>query len=377
MHLRAGNFLSVLGAKGISGRVVSHFELLAGRVQLSDLLDTDTIIRIETAGEDFPTEKELIRLGAKQAGPPTPRAIDRMGFDKGHIRYPQLWYKGWCRHLQKIRKTALQTGARFMNDPEDIMLMFDKRAVHQLFVGNAIPVAKDPSPHDPVMGFDHLVQQMQASGIFRVFVKLRYGSGAMGIVALETTSRLDRFSAKTTLEMIWGNGKIKLYNTKKFFTYRKLHEIGAIIDFLCSQGVHVEQWIPKSYIDGGPFDIRQLVIGGTACHQTARIGRGPFTNLHLRSKRKSIDPSWMPNALIARVKRAAQKAAALFPGSFYAGVDILIPRGAAHPRIIEINAFGDFIKDCHYQGKDPYTLEVERWIAACQSPEHRHETAVV
>lgn len=253
LHLRTVNFLSVLGAKKISGQVVSHFELLSGRVQLSELLETNTIIRIETAGEDFPTEKELIRIGAARDAMPTRRDIDRMCFDKGRILYPRLWYKGWCRHLKGIRNTALQAGARFMNDPEDIMLMFDKRAVHQRFTGNAIPVAKDPSPHDPVMGFDHLLQQMQAAGIFRVFVKLRYGSGAMGIVALETTSGLNRFSAKTTLELIRINGKVQLYNTKKFFTYRKLQEIRAIIDFLCSQGVHVEQWIPKSHIDGGPL----------------------------------------------------------------------------------------------------------------------------
>lgn len=85
----------------------------------------------------------------------------------------------------------------------------------------------------------------------------------------------------------------------------------------------------------------------------------------------------MSKALIARVKQAAKEASALFPRSFYAGVDIVIPRGSTSPRVIEINAFGDFIKHCRHQGKDPYTFEVERWIAACHNPEHRHEAAVV
>ncbi len=373
--------MRALQAKGVEGKVISHIDLLTDTVYLPDQLSPDTTIRIETAGENFPVEKELIRLGARilhQGELVTD--IDRMRFEMGKITYPSLWYTGWCRYLNGIGKQVAQSRARYMNDPSDIMLMFDKCSVHRLFSNAGIPVAKDLSPNEPVKSFDHLVALMTQTRIFRVFIKLRYGSGAMGIVAFSKHPSLNLFSAMTTLELVRTKGKVELYNTKTFFTYRRQSDIRSIVDLLCQEGVHVEQWIPKAYADGGPFDIRQVVIGGKATHKIARIGRGPFTNLHLRNRRKQIDSSWMSDSLIKKVEHISEATCALFKGSFYAGVDILIPRGSGNPRVLEINAFGDFVNQAFFQGKDPYALEVERWLATCrteQRPSYQHETVAL
>ncbi len=117
----------------------------------------------------------------------------------------------------------------------------------------------------------------------RVFVKLAHGSSASGIVALETDGR--RVQATTTVEAVESASGLRLYNTRAVRRLTDEREISVVIDALCRERAHAEQWVPKASLAGGVFDLRVVVIGGRAMHAVARVGRGPMTNLHLGNRR--------------------------------------------------------------------------------------------
>jgi hypothetical protein len=105
-----------------------------------------------------------------------------------------------------------------------------------------------------------------------------------------------------------------------------------------------------------------------------RLGKNtPITNLHLGNPRGD------EGALLAAIgaeawedaKAACERAAAVFPGSLYAGVDVLVrpraaelevarpARGRAPHAILEINAFGDLLPGVRHSGDDTYEAEIK------------------
>ena len=90
-----------------------------------------------------------------------------------------------------------------------------------------------------------------------------------------------------------------------------------------------------------------------------------MTNLHLGNPRgdaaallDSVGPETWEEA-----KAVCESAAAQFPGSLYAGVDLLIAprrsRSRARHAILEINAFGDLLPGVLHGGQDTYGAEIE------------------
>jgi hypothetical protein len=124
--------------------------------------------------------------------------------------------------------------------------------------------------------------------------------------------------------------------------------------------VQVEEWVPKAGTEGHAFDLRVLVVGGQVRHTVARLSRTPMTNLHLRNRRGDV------GALQARIGRerweagmeTCRRAAALFPGSWYAGLDLLFAPGFRRHALLEINAFGDLLPGVLCDGLDTYTAEL-------------------
>ncbi|MCK6590989.1 MAG: hypothetical protein L6Q76_25835, partial [Polyangiaceae bacterium] len=94
-------------------------------------------------------------------------------------------------------------------------------------------------------------------------------------------------------------------------------------------------------------------------HFVVRVGNSPMTNLHLGNPRgdplallQSIGPATWEKA-----KALCERAAAQFPESLYAGVDLLI--NARRLAILEINAFGDLLPGVLHGGLDSYGAEIE------------------
>ncbi|MBX9640293.1 MAG: STM4014 family protein, partial [Thermoleophilia bacterium] len=154
-----------------------------------------------------------------------------------------------------------------------------------------------------------------------------------------------RVQVQTTVEVEGQGDDLRLYNTRAIRRIASEPEAARLIDALCRERAQAERWIPKASIDGGPFDLRVVVIAGRATHIVVRVGRSPMTNLHLLNRRgdpeavrRRMDPAdW--DAAMASCERAAGS----FPDSLYAGVDLAIAAGFRRHAVLEINAFGDLL----------------------------------
>lgn len=348
-------------------RVVPYDDLLAGRVALPDVVRHDTMLRIESPDWDFEVERALLALGADvpdeegDYARATRREIEGLAFDAGAILFPRQWYLGYRELLRRLRRQLDRCPAhRLMNDPDEIAVMFDKPRCHALFAAHAIPT---PRGLGTVRSYDELLARMRASRCHRVFVKLAHGSSASGVVAYQVGGA--RHQAITTVEMAPGPGGMRLYNTRRLRVYRDQRDIATLIDELCRHRVHVEQWLPKAGFQNRTFDLRVVVIGGEAQHVVVRLSHHAMTNLHLgtgpTSGRTTLEAllTRLDRAVWEDARRTCERAMALFPGSFYAGIDLLIASDYRRHAIAEVNAFGDLLYGASHNGRDPYTAEIE------------------
>ncbi|OUL28896.1 STM4014 family protein [Nostoc sp. 106C] len=345
--------------------VVDYADLIAGKQTLEQFNAPNTIIRFDSPEKNFDIDKAIIALGFNvsdngQHQRISSREATELEFDKGRILYPRQWYLGW-RYLLGTWETLFSPllscrEGYFMNHPQDIAVMFDKPACHEIFSRHSIPV---PRSLGKIYNYDHLREQMQTQRIERVFVKLSHGSAASGVVAYRANSRFE--SAITTVERVRENGQTLLYNSRKIRHYTHYEEIADIINILTAEGVQVEEWLPKAHLQGCGFDLRVVVINGEAQHIVVRLGKSPMTNLHLGNERG--DSEEFLTKLGAEnweiMKQTCEQVAALFPNSLYCGVDLLIlPDWKTHV-ILEINAFGDLLPGILWNGMDTYTSEIK------------------
>jgi hypothetical protein len=142
-------------------------------------------------------------------------------------------------------------------------------------------------------------------------------------------------------------------------------DIGALVDRLAPNGLHLEAWVPKFALDGAGCDLR-IVPMGEDNFIRVRSSASPMTNLHLGAARSDADP------LRRRVGQAhwlnmldtARRVATVFPGLRTAGIDLAF---LGHPRdhvVFEINAFGSFVKDGADGPCMPYHEEAASLAAA-------------
>jgi hypothetical protein len=89
--------------------------------------------------------------------------------------------------------------------------------------------------------------------MLRVFVKLRHGAGAAGVVALETSAT--RVQARTTVECVDTSGGLVLFNSRRISKTTNEAAIKELIDRLCQMEVHVGRWIPKAQVAGKSVDM--------------------------------------------------------------------------------------------------------------------------
>jgi hypothetical protein len=181
-------------------------------------------------------------------------------------------------------------------------------------------------------------------------------------VALATAPGRQR--ADTTVAMERSAGGLRLYNSRRILRYEDPGEIAELIDALCRERVHVEQWIPKAGLDGLAFDLRVVVIADRPGHIVPRLSPTPMTNLHLLNRRGdagALKARMEPDAWDAALE-TCRRAVAAFPGCHYAGVDLLIAPGYRRHAVLEVNAFGDLLPGVTDGGRDTYVAEVAAWL---------------
>ncbi|MER7755397.1 STM4014 family protein [Kitasatospora sp. NPDC097643] len=330
-HRRVTLFSAAARAAGLpEPTVLPWLDVLRGRYRLPE----GGLLRIESPGED-PQVDELLRgpvLGASYA--PT------------RVEGTAAWYAGVLTALRGLaeqpavrrgEQPAVRPGVRLLGDPEEIAVMFDKRRAHALLAAAGVPVP--PALGGEVSGWEQLRGRLAEAGLHRVFVKPAHGSSASGVMALQFGPR-GQLLATTSVELADG----ELHNSLRVRRYRSEREIGAIVDRLAPDGLHVEQWIPKASQSGRAADLRVVVVAGRATHAVVRTSAQPMTNLHLGGARGSLDlareaagPAWP--ALL----ETAERAAACFPGSLMVGVDVLPTSGWRRALVGEVNAFGDLL----------------------------------
>ena len=296
------------------------------------------LLRVDSPGENENVTRMLITRGG---GPSQP------DLEFGEINFLREHHRGFCAVLEMIE----QRGIECLNSPGDIGVMFDKWLCHQRFMEQG--VARPPAELAPA-DFPALLDRMRARSGGRLFLKPLHGSSASGVCALRWTPHRQQLIAPFRIRS--KRGEPMLVNSLDVRTYNSMEDIELILGLLLPQGMISEQWIPKLTLPGGAVDLRVLVIAGEARHWVIRQSRHPMTNLHLGNQRgdEAVLCDVIGSEKLESAFRLAEQAAACFPDSLYAGVDVLLD--ASHRAFVgEINAFGDLLPRLTHRGESAYT----------------------
>lgn len=344
---RAKQWCNVLGDGPVQW--VNYQQLAQGKFPA---VNESTTIRITSPGEDFETYKLLLNLGGY------PRA-EQLKFEKGRIYSQQYWYKGWCGILDKIQKFLVeQPLAMAMNHPAPIKLAFNKIKCQQLLAENGIPIPNIYT--NRVVSFKQLLAVMATNKVPQVFLKPAHSSSASGIMMFRRAG--NRMLLETTIGAEQREGELRLFNYKKLQKYKDPTIIQTIIERMIPNQLHVEEWIIKKRFQAKSTDFRVLSIHQQSVFVQPRHSHHPITNLRLGNEKGSLEKleaDW-GRQVIEKVKTVGQQTADCFPNLFYAGIDIAIDRDN-NPYVLEVNPFGDFLKDIFVDGKSTYELELEHW----------------
>lgn len=345
--------------------VVLPWETLLARDRPLEL-PPRALLRLESPGAHWPAERALLAWGADEpderfSAPRISRgAALALDADPGRLRLLRQRYLGLRAALRWIA-TALgaRPDVRVMNAPADIAVMADKPRCHEVLAAAGVP---RPAVLGHPGGFEELEAAMRAHGCPRVFVKPASGGSAAGVVAYQMGGRGRRL-AITATEVAEG----RLYSSTRMRRFEG-DGVRPLLDALCREGVIVERWIPKLGIAGAVLDLRVLVIAGRACHVVVRTSPTPITNLHLGRDNRRGDPAAVRRKVgevrFAAALAACERAAAGFPDSLYAGVDLLLACRDARSFVAEMNPFGDLLRRTTWQGQSPHQAE----LAALEPP---------
>ncbi|GAB3662989.1 hypothetical protein GCM10027589_26350 [Actinocorallia lasiicapitis] len=318
-------FAAACAAQGLPApRVLPWRDVLCGAP-----LEVDGPLRIDSPGED-PAVDALLR------GPGDPARVGGGA----------LWYARFVHGLERLRPYAPHV--------DDIAVMFDKRLTHLRLSAAGVPV---PVALPAAGSYRELREWMAETRSPRVFVKPPHGSSASGVVALQTApGRIKAVTSAVPAGDGWRNSlRVRAYESEE--------EVARLIDALAPDGLHVERWFPKAALDGRVLDLRVVVIGGRATHAVVRSSTVPMTNLHLGGVRGDLDAVRRLVDWEAALE-LCERAAACFPDSPMAGIDLLVGIGGKRLAVGEVNAFGDLLPGLTgfagsaAEGVDTYTAQV-------------------
>jgi glutathione synthase/RimK-type ligase-like ATP-grasp enzyme len=360
-----------LFARAVTGRgrgrieVVSWLDFLQDSNTLASRLAPGAVLRIESPGENFEVERALLMLGSDDmAGDGhtwmSRDEIMRLEFQRGRVLAMRQWYCGWQRALARVEDSLNAVpGCRVMNPPGEIGAMFDKARCHEILRARRVTV---PTLLGIPGSSAELRAMMSAHQCRRVFLKPCHSSSASGVVALEVSSGSEQ--AFSSVELVRERGEVRLFNSLKVRRYSGTREISELIDAVCQERSLAEAWLPKAGFDGLRFDLRVLVVAGSAAHVVVRQSSGPMTNLHLGNQRGDLrrlrermgETNWQA------AMGACEQAAAAFPNSLYIAVDLLVAPSFRRVAVAEVNAFGDLLPNVLHDGRDTYATELEALV---------------
>ncbi|WP_328297076.1 STM4014 family protein [Streptomyces sp. NBC_00435] len=360
---RISLFQEAVRAAGLpAARVVPWLDVLEGRA----VFRAGESVRIDSPGEDPEVERLL-------------RGVS----DATRVEGTGRWYRRFTRVLDSVGASVRAAGGSLLSDPGDLAVLFDKRLCHGRLAAAGVPVPASPTSGPdavriPVRGWEEVRAVLGRPGLRRAFVKLAHGSSASGVLAVETGAG-GRIRATTSVERAASGA---LHNSLRIRRYEDERVIGAIVDALAPDGLHIERWLPKASQQGRSADLRVVVVGGRASHAVVRTARGPLTNLHLGGERGDLAAAATAVTAAGRhwerdVLAVCERAAAAFPRTLCVGVDLLPATGWRSFAVGEVNAFGDLLPrltglpGSPAEGQDTYAAQV----AAVRQDHHAHTPA--
>ncbi|MBT2379851.1 MULTISPECIES: STM4014 family protein [unclassified Streptomyces] len=323
---RVAFFREAVRAAGLEpARVVSWLQVLRGEAEF----EPGETVRIDSPGEDAEVERLL-------------RGVD----DPTRVEGSARWYAGFLSAVGEVTRAASAAGAELLTSPGDIAALFDKRLCHALLEGAEVPVPASPTSGPQaaeVRGWSDVRALLREHRMPRAFVKLAHGSSASGVLAVETSGP-GRVRASTSVER---DARGRLFNSLRVRRYTTEAEVGALVDALAPDGLHIERWLPKASQRGRAADLRIVVVAGRATHAVVRTSLSPMTNLHLGGARGDLDEVRAAVSAVGGCWREAlaicERAAACFPETLCVGVDLLPAAGWRRFAVGEVNAFGDLL----------------------------------
>ncbi|WP_227983917.1 STM4014 family protein [Nocardia spumae] len=322
---RVGLFQEALRRAGLpAARTVGWRDVVSGRADFAP----GELVRCESPGEDAVLDRRW-------------RAVP----DPTRVEGTARWYERFTAATRALGARVTACGAELLDDPGELAVLFDKRRCHAVLREAGVPVPVSPTSGrlEPIAGWTGVRELLAAAGLRRAFVKLAHGSSASGVLAIQTSGS-GRIQATTSVQL---DDAGHLYNSLRVRQYRTDAEVGAIVDALAPDGLHVERWHPKASQHGRSADLRVVVVGGRATHAVVRTGTSPMTNLHLGGARGDLDLARAATESAGgrwpEVLELAERAAACFPGFSRVGVDVLPGVGWRRFVVGEVNAFGDLL----------------------------------
>jgi hypothetical protein len=358
-HPRVTQFQEALARAGRPPAVELSWLTITSARDAFDALDAHcpTLVRIDSFGDDVDTERAFLRLGyeaAIDAGVESlsPERLGSLVPSRGRILAPRQHHLGFLAALERIAAALRDRPAwRALSNPSDIRILFDKSATSARYAERGVPV---PRPLPGVTSLEGLRAAMDDAAMRSVYVKLTCGSSGAGIAIF---TRGARDTVLTTVEI----AEDGMYNTRSLRQYVRTTDVDAVIGFLLREGAHVEESVSKARLDGVPFDCRILLIAGEPAFIVARRSATPLTNLHLGANVADLDR--LGRVLPAELYEAALESCARIHAAhecFHLGIDVLFEDRFVGHRVLEANAFGDYLPKLRRDGRSVYDWEIAR-----------------
>jgi hypothetical protein len=334
-----------------------------GRVEerLQEIGGEPAMVRVDSFGEDFEVERQLLLRGFEDAGEvgawaAPPDEVRALTFERGRIYAPRQQHCGFVRVLRELERAfAARPWLRVLNAPKSIEQLFDKRACAVAFESAGIPT---PRALAGIRTPDELRERMAETQTPRVFVKLSCGSSAscLALYDYDASRRSDAWLF-TSMEI---DGD-RLYNSLRPRRYRDSTSIDRLLAFLFREGSHVEEHVPKARFGGKFFDTRMLAIDGEVAFTVVRKSAHPITNLHLGGTRGTLTEleTLVPHDVLAAAYATCRKVSALHD-CLHVGVDLMFTANLDDHRVLEANAFGDLFPNVEREGLSVYEWEIRK-----------------
>ncbi len=325
--------------------IISWRGLLTDFEVLRRVPDEPRLVRIDSYGEDFEVERQLLLRGGFERA----RSLVE---SRGEVIAPAATHRGFQSVLRELEAVfASRPEWRVLNLPRELDEFFDKRKTQRRFhaEGIAIPEFLDEPPGDA----DALLEVLRARGWPESFVKPAMGSSASGVLLVTLAPRP---SIRTSLESSGG----RYFNNLRLSNYQRPDDVRRVLNFVLSQGAQVERAIPKAKLNDAFFDCRVLCIDGEPRFTVVRQNKHPITNLHLggwRGELTALREALKPGAW-ERAMETCRRVASLYE-SLHVGLDVLFERDLRHHRVIEANAFGDLLPNLTVGGRSVYAWEID------------------